>query len=76
MTILIEHSGTQEHLEAAELIKDRLEDDYFEATVETAVGDENNPITIYKNGKVLYTYKNVPTPEDVAQTLKFLIEDK
>jgi len=46
MYILIEHSGTEEHNNIVEEIKDHLEDTYG-VTCESIVGKENGPITLY-----------------------------
>lgn len=63
MYILIEHSGTTEHNNIVEEIKDHLEDTYG-VTSESVVGKENGPITLYdENQNILVEFFERPNLE-------------
>ena len=65
MYVLIEHSGTEDHLKIAESIQDFAEDEYG-CTCETVVG-ENEEINLYDQELSKFaTFGNLPSEQDLT----------
>ena len=60
MYFLIENNGTEHQLQISDNLKDYLEDMYG-ATVETSVGLQNEPVSVFdENGKIVAAFENTP----------------
>ena len=65
MYVLIEHSGTPEHLQISDNIRDFAENNYG-CTCETVVGD-NNEINLYTEGLDKFaTFASAPKEQDLT----------
>ena len=73
MYLLIEHSGTVEHLKIAEDIQDFAENQYG-CSCETVVGDQNE-INLYNDSLSKFaSFNNSPTDEDLSWYLGLSLE--
>lgn len=75
MYILIEHNGTKESNNLANILQDIAEDD-FGATCEFIIGDDPN-FTIYnEDQKELIKFTGPRSNEDLKYILNYIIEEE